>query len=174
MVIFSWHLLSKESSNHFPFHKFNSNFQILKSISKLKLNEVIGEKLIDVLLHTCGQLILNSPKEVLNTINQTPLHLIYYFDELTLEQMNSICTKKGGNDSLLANKFSLLISNVLKKSEYLFYYIIICLDLFIRFNDGCNNCVFASGSKTNSLYILNEFCDILFNKSNDGNHFITY
>lgn len=163
---FNRHIHTKNTSNSLLTTAKRSVF-IFLFISKL--NEVIGEKLIDVLLHTCSQLVLNSPPEILNITNQVPSHLLFYFDEITLEQMNSTSSRKGTNESLLANKFSLLISERIKESDHLFYYIIICLDLFVRFNDGSHNCVFTVCSKTNSLYILNDFCDTLFNKSIDGN-----
>lgn len=39
----------------------------------------------------------------------------------------------------------------------------------MRFNDGSANSVLVNSSaKTNSLFVLNEFCEILFNKLEKG------
>ena len=106
------------------------------------MNEIIGEKLIDVLMQKCGNLL-----SLGGDMNDEPARHkwgIEYFNE-THE-----------------SRFSLKIPVSGSRKEKLFYFALICFDLFIRFNDGTNNCVLTSNS---SSFVLNEFCDKLFNKS---------
>ncbi len=110
---------------------------------------MIGEKLTDVLLNTCGQLIVKLSDNDRAT-GQPPGHLVTYFEELKTEQ-----------------KFSLRIpSKPGDTNTYLAYFMVICLDLFLRFNDGVNKSVLTGGKnmKSNSLFILNEFAELVFKK----------
>ncbi len=119
-----------------------------------------------MLLHTCGQLLLrlaDNSAEISGHDPPPPGHLLTYFDELTLEQL--------AKQQCSTTKFSLRIpSKPGDTAAYLAYFSVICLELFLRFNDGVNNSVLTADkhSNNNSVFVLNEFTEVLFNKAADG------
>ncbi len=131
--------------------------------------------MVDVLLNTCGQLLVNLAEQLSISVTQD-LHakckiLLAYFDELTFEQLNVPSTEP---NTAHRNKFSLRLGSPRSRAEGLCYFSVVCLDLFIRFNDGSSNSVLVSNAKSNSWFVLNEFCDVLFNKVAKGKSFYSY
>ncbi len=65
--------------------------------------------------------------------------------------------------SLITHNEAFDIPTISSESEEgsLIEFFVICLSLFMRYNNGTNNCILLN--KSNNT-ILNEFCDILFNK----------
>ena len=89
------------------------------------------------MLHTCGQLLLNSNAKL--DIDET--QTTHIFDDA--ENENSI-------------------DNLPSSSGTLFHFYIICLTLYMRYNDGTNNSILAVKLAENKRSILYELCEIVF------------
>ena len=89
------------------------------------------------MLHTCGQLLLNSSAKL--DIDETQTNHI--FDDAENESS---------------------IDNLPSSSGTLFHFYIICLTLYMRYNDGTNNSILAVKLAENKRSILYELCEIVF------------
>ena len=156
-------------------------WKILKSIyeNKLEINEIFGEKLINLLINTCAQLVCNLPVESKYNLNKhsfqtrysSQIYLNLFDDSFDREEMNLNDSESiGGNNKENNNrnddeafKYSIKLSN---SNGTLFDLIIICLNLYIKYNDGTNNTILNDKNNNKSL-VLNTFCDSIFNKVNN-------
>lgn len=142
-------LIQKESLNSVDKHEklaeylfTGSGWTLLKSINDqtVQVNAIFGEKLNDLLIDTCSKL------------------LIYLSTESKFNFSDDLANI---NDHSLLFNLSTEMVQFPNESGSLFHFIIICLNLYIRFNDGTNNNILYSRNK-----ILVKFCEILFDKNN--------
>ena len=139
-------------------------WKILKSIyeNKLEINEIFGEKLINLLINTCAQLVCNLPVESKYNLNKhsfqtrysSQIYLNLFDDSFDREEMNLNDSESiGGNNKENNNrnddeafKYSIKLSN---SNGTLFDLIIICLNLYIKYNDGTNNTILNDKNNMN-------------------------
>ena len=140
-------------------------WNIVKSIyeNKVKVNEVFGEKLINLLINTCAQLIINLSEESKYGLDKNQDFIkkninlyLNLFDDIDDENEQEEATEK-----------DLLVENLIQQDESepifkyslkffdnqyngnLFELIIICLKLYIKFNDGTNNSILNDNNNLN-------------------------
>jgi hypothetical protein len=174
---------NKEINEKIADYTLNGNnggsWKILKSIyeNKLDINEIFGEKLINLLIDTCAQLVCNLSTEskyhldkhsFQSSRNSSKLYLNLFDDSFDREDANLNESQSNVNKDNNSNddetfKYSIKLSN---SNGTLFDLIIICLNLFIKYNDGRNNTILTDRNNNKEL-VLNTFCDCIFNKVNN-------
>lgn len=146
-----------EKLAHFLFAAESSGWKIIKSLyeHKIEVNSIFGEKLNDLLVSNCTKLLLNLP----------------YTSKFHLKPPTTLQP----NDPFDPNVCLIDASN--SSEGNLFTYFLICLTLWLRFNDGLHNAhhlftpnkvlqqlaeaIFTTKSTTNtSQTTTNEFCAI--------------
>jgi hypothetical protein len=141
----------------FVFDSFGWN--VLASIyeNRLRIDELILDKLVDLLISTCSKLIVNLPS--LNSIHNEP---IVELDKRDV-YLNLFDKEHKENKSIRLN--------IDKNQGTICDLIVISLELFMRFNDGSQSNILLfnpssmSHIKSNNIKILSDFSTNLFNLS---------
>ena len=125
-----------------------STWPILKSLysQNIQINVAVAEKLVNLLIDICTKLLIN-----LNSYN-----------DLNIDSNVEIYLKKDLNN--FSNSTNSLFKNEIKLEQTeptgsLIYYLIICLELYLQYNDGTNN-----SPLQNNNTILTGLANALFNK----------
>jgi hypothetical protein len=139
---------------------------------RLEVNEVLGEKLINLLVNTCAQLIVNLTTESRFHLShqqnaKKSLYLGLFEDSLEEDEKDQEESEKNLDYEHETFKYSLRFSS--SSDGTLLDLITICLSLYIRFNDGSSTSVLNDLNNNGSM-VLNTFCQAIFTQTDpNGN-----